>query len=68
MLRWFMQITAMSTDIVLLAMCIFIFFMLPWWACLPLVFITYKTWQSQGGLIAWTHRKQFMENAKKMGL
>jgi len=28
--------------------------------------LTYETWRSQEGFIAWTHRKQFMENWKKI--
>jgi len=68
MLRWMIQITCMLGDVMLLTACIVALFVLIWWLSIPLIFITYRVWKSQGGLIAWTERKQFMENARKLGL
>jgi len=68
MLRWIIQIACMLGDIALITACIIVFTGFSWWLSLPLIFITYRVWKSQGGFIAWTHWRQFMENAKKIGL
>jgi len=72
-LKWAVQICCMFGDILLLISAIIlgytaitlgnvIFFVI----ALFLLFKTYDAWKSQGGLIAWTHKKQFMENWDKM--
>ena len=68
MVRWMLQISAMFSDIVIAAMCVLALYSLPLWLGIPLVYLTYRTWKGQGGAIAWTHRKEFMENAKRLGL
>jgi len=68
MIRWFLQIICMLGDIALLTACVIVFFGLSWWLSIPLIYITYKVWTGQGGLIAWTEWRQFMANAKKIGI
>jgi len=68
MIKWILQISAMLSDIVIAGACVLVLFYLPLWISVPLVYLTYKTWESQGGLIAWTHRKEFLDNASRYGL
>lgn len=68
MIRWMMQITCMLGDVVIIGASVVTLWFAPWWLSIPLVFITYKVWKSQGGFIAWTEWRQFMKNAKEMGL
>lgn len=68
MIRWMMQISCMLGDVIILTVCILALWGLTWWLSIPIIFVTHKVWKSQGGFIAWTHYKQFMENAKKIGL
>jgi hypothetical protein len=68
MVRWMLQITAMLSDILIAAMCILALWFLPLWISAPAIYLTYRSWRNTGGLVAWTHRKEFMENAKQLGL
>jgi len=68
MIRWMLQITVMLIDIGLVVLCYFTLRDLPLWFSIPFIYLVYKAWKDQGGAIAWTHRKEFMENAKRLGL
>lgn len=68
MIKWMIQISAMLSDIVIACVCVLVLFYLPLWIGVPVVYLTYKIWMNQGGLIAWTHRKEFLDNASRYGL
>jgi hypothetical protein len=70
MIRWILQISVMLIDIGLAAICVYLLYEpeFPLWLGIPAVYLIYRSWKSQGGPIAWTHRKEFMENAKKLGI
>jgi len=68
MLKWILQGLAMLTDLILLGVAIAFLYEFPWWFSIPAVYIMYRVWKNQGGLIAWTHRKEFMKNASELGL
>ncbi len=68
MIKWMLQISAMMSDIIIAGACILALYGLPLLLGIPLVYLTYRVWMGQGGLIAWTHRKEFFENASKYGL
>ena len=68
MIRWMLQITVMLIDIGLVVVAYFIIRDFPWWFSIPFIYMMYIAWKNQGGPIAWTHRKEFMENAKRLGL
>ena len=58
----------MLGDIVLIAACIVVLYGVTPFLSIPLILITYSTWKEQGGFIAWTECRQFMRNAKKIGI
>lgn len=58
----------MLGDVALLTACIVVVVGFSWWLSIPIIYATYSTWKKQGGFIAWTHHKQFMEHAKKIGI
>jgi len=68
MLRWIIQIACVLGDLALITACIVVFLGFSWWLSLPIIFATYRVWKSQDGFIAWTHWRQFMKNAKEIGL
>jgi len=68
MIRWMLQITVMAIDIGLVVIAYLILRDFPWWFSIPFIYMMYVAWKNQGGAIAWTHRKEFMENAKRLGL
>lgn len=69
-MKWILQITVMLSDFIIAGACVLALYGLPLLLAIPLVYITYKVWKGNGGLIAWTHdgRKQFFDNASKYGL
>lgn len=70
MLRWFMQIAAMLGDLAIALACMVALIVAPFWLSIPLVYMTYKTWKSTDGAVAWTKegRENFLRNAKELGL
>jgi hypothetical protein len=62
-------IMVMLGDIMLLAACITVIRFCPILGII-LTCLTYNTWKGQGGLIAWnkSHRNQFLQNAKRIGI
>ena len=67
-MRWFIQILVMLGDLFLLVACFIVLKYLHPIISIPVVYATYRTWRGQGGGMAWTHPKLFLENAKKYGL
>ena len=70
MIRWFLQVAVMLSDLAIAAACLTVLLFTPFFISIPLVFITYKVWRGQGGTIAWTKkgREDFMRNAKALGI
>lgn len=66
-MRYIFQIVVMLTDILIIGSCAFVICNLPWQISLIFVYLAYSTWKSTGGFIAWTHWRQFLKNAKKIG-
>jgi len=60
----------MLSDIVILAACVMVLLFTPFFIGVPLAYITYRVWRSQGSAIAWTKegRESFMRNAKELGI
>jgi hypothetical protein len=67
-MRWLLQILVMLSDFVLFGVALLAFIYLLFPLNIILVYVTYKVWKSQGGFIAWTHARQFLKNAKELGL
>ena len=70
MIRWFLQIGVMLGDLAILAACLMVLLFTPFFIGVPLAYITYKVWRSQGSAMAWTKegRSTFMRNAKELGI
>lgn len=76
MIRYFIQLGAMLSDIAIIAACCVLICSLPSLGPMGaiigifLLFKTYQTWKSQGGFIAWKPYwiKRFMKNMKEIGL
>jgi len=73
LLKWAIQITAMLGDLMLLAACMVMIYhtlkvgsLLLAVITIILIFMSYNAWKSQGGLIAWRNREQFMRNWDKL--
>jgi len=59
---------AMISDIMIIGACVIVLLNLHWYISFPLIYLTYRTWEKQGGFIAWTDYKRFLKNAKRLGL
>lgn len=71
MLRYFFQIVVMLADIAIIAAVAFVLYMDPLNVLVWIIIVlTFQTWNSQGGFIAWNPKniKAFFQNAKKLGL
>jgi len=70
-MRYLIQLIVMLTDLVIIVACAYVF---AWQPLNPLIwlliYITFKTWSSQGEFMAWQPQtiKQFLANARKYGL
>ncbi len=60
----------MLADVAIVAACMIVLLYAPLWASIPMIYLTYKTWRSTGGAIAWTKegRQSFLHNAKELGI
>jgi len=67
-MRWLLQILVMFSDLLIIAACVAVLFCIIFPMNILVVYATYRVWKEQGGVIAWTHSKQFLTNAKKYGL
>ncbi len=68
MIKWIILYSVRLIDIMLVVACSWALYELPIYISLPFIFLTYWTWRSQGGAIAWTQGDEFIENASRYGL
>ncbi len=60
----------MLGDVAIAAACVIVLLYAPLWVSIPMIYLTYRTWKSTDGAIAWTKegRQNFLRNAKELGI
>jgi len=68
--RYFIQIAVMFSDIIIALCLVIVWKELPLGLAVILTAMTFWAWHESGGFMAWQPKwiKQFLKNAKKLGL
>jgi len=70
-MRYILLLIGMMSDIIIFGVSAYVIFLQPWNPLIWLmVILTFKTWDKQGGFMAWQPKtiKSFLANAQNYGL